>query len=298
MALIPVRSEVDYLASNHTKQSLRPQPSLGAQIERLPLPRERFSPLAGNCLPTMSAFGLVPAMLRYGTRRLRPGRSERHRFLMLAGYLVQPSAEVMRVSKVFQSIPILLTGVRAALAPTMLAIALFGASRLQFGLCLVAGFLSDIFDGVLARRLNVASPALRRFDSAADTMFYLAALYSVWHVYPRVIGSRGAALTALATLEILRYAFDWLKFGREASYHMWSSKLWGIALFVAFFSLLACASDNATVSAAVYLGLLADLEGLAISILLREWKTDVPTFVHALMQRRLSAPEFTASATD
>lgn len=217
---------------------------------------------------------------------------------MLAGYLVQPSAEVMRVSKTFQSIPILLTGARAALAPTMLAIALFGASRVQFGLCLVAGFLSDVFDGVLARRLNVASPALRRFDSAADTVFYLAALYSVWHVYPRVIVSRGAALTALATLEILRYAFDWLKFGREASYHMWSSKLWGIGLFVAFFSLLACGSDNGMVSAAVYLGLLADLEGLAISILLREWKTDVPTFVHAFMQRRLAAPEFTASSPD
>jgi len=45
MALIPVRSEVDYLASNHTKQSLRPQRPLGAQIE-VTLPRERFSPLA------------------------------------------------------------------------------------------------------------------------------------------------------------------------------------------------------------------------------------------------------------
>jgi hypothetical protein len=36
---------VDYLASNHTKQSLRPQRPLGAQIE-VTLPRERFSPLA------------------------------------------------------------------------------------------------------------------------------------------------------------------------------------------------------------------------------------------------------------
>jgi hypothetical protein len=48
MALLRVRNEADYLASNHTKQSLRPQPSLGAQIEALPLPRERFSPLADS----------------------------------------------------------------------------------------------------------------------------------------------------------------------------------------------------------------------------------------------------------
>jgi hypothetical protein len=45
MALIRVRNDADCLTSKHTKQSLRPQPSLGAQIEA-PLPREWFSPLA------------------------------------------------------------------------------------------------------------------------------------------------------------------------------------------------------------------------------------------------------------
>ena len=48
MALIPVRNEAYCLTSNHTKQSLWPQPSLGAQNEGLPLPRERFSPLCGS----------------------------------------------------------------------------------------------------------------------------------------------------------------------------------------------------------------------------------------------------------
>lgn len=40
MAPVRVRNEADYLASNHTKQSLRPQSSSGAQIEALPLPRD------------------------------------------------------------------------------------------------------------------------------------------------------------------------------------------------------------------------------------------------------------------
>jgi hypothetical protein len=42
----------------------------------------------------------------------------------------------------------------------------------------------------------------------------------------------------LGALELGRYVFDLAKFGREASYHMWSSKAWGIVLFVAFFGLL------------------------------------------------------------
>mgnify|MGYP006920663574 CR=1 FL=1 len=40
------------------------------------------------------------------------------------------------------------------------------------------------------------------------------------------------------------------------------------------------------VALAIYVGILSDLEGLAISMLLREWQTDVPSFVHALRIRR------------
>jgi CDP-diacylglycerol--glycerol-3-phosphate 3-phosphatidyltransferase len=166
-----------------------------------------------------------------------------------------------------------------------------GASRLQFACCLTAAFLSDIFDGVLARRLRVATPGLRRLDSTADTLFYLAALYSAWYLYPEAIRSRAAPLIALAVLEVTRYAFDWLKYRREASYHTWSAKAWGIALFVAFLSLLAYGSDNATLTFAIYLGIAVDLEGLAISAVLPQWQSDVPTVFHVL------APRLTALKT-
>jgi hypothetical protein len=39
------------------------------------------------------------------------------------------------------------------------------------------------------------------------------------------------------------------------------------------------------VSVAIYIGIAADLEGLAISMVLREWKTDVPTILHAFRLR-------------
>ena len=78
---------------------------------------------------------------------------------------------------------------------------------------------------------------------------------------------------------------DFLKFRREASYHMWSSKAWGIALFVAFFSLLVFGSAGAALCA-IYVGIVADFEGLAISLVLPSWKADVPSFVHALRERR------------
>jgi CDP-diacylglycerol--glycerol-3-phosphate 3-phosphatidyltransferase len=66
---------------------------------------------------------------------------------------------------------------------------------------------------------------------------------------------------------------------------MWSSKLWGVALFVGFFALLALGIAGLPVSMAIYVGIVADLEGFAISIVLREWKTDIPTIFHALRLR-------------
>jgi len=189
------------------------------------------------------------------------------------------------VSRSLRFLPASLTALRAALAPTLLVITYAGASHFAFGLCLAVAFLSDVFDGILARRLNVATARLRRLDSATDTLFYLVALGCVWHLHREALQSRAGALLALAALEAVRYAFDWIKFRREASYHMWSSKLWGMALFVAFFSLLALGSDNAAIGLAVYIGICADLEGLAISLVLERWQTDVPTLIHALARR-------------
>lgn len=174
---------------------------------------------------------------------------------------------------------------RISLAPVVVILALYRPSAAAFGLCLLLAFLSDVFDGIVARRLNVATPNLRRLDSAADTIFYVAATFAVWRLHPAAITERLVSLGALAILELARYATDFAKFGREASYHMWSSKLWGVALFVGFLAVLAFDSFGVPVSLAIYAGILADIEGLAISFVLLEWKSDVPTVFHALQIR-------------
>ncbi len=74
-----------------------------------------------------------------------------------------------------KSIPLALTLLRALLAPVVLLHGYFGGLPEAFAVCLIAAFLSDYFDGVIARRLGVATPGLRRLDSAADSVFYLAA---------------------------------------------------------------------------------------------------------------------------
>jgi phosphatidylglycerophosphate synthase len=188
-----------------------------------------------------------------------------------------------------KSMPLLLTALRALLAPVVVLLSLCAPWPQAFAGCLVAAFLSDVFDGMLARHLKIATANLRRLDSVADTLFYAACAFAAWHLYPALITEHLGSLEILGGLEIMRYVLDFLKFRREASYHMWSSKVWGIALFAGFFGLLVIGSSGVVVSCAIYLGIVADLEGLLISLVLPRWRADVPTFVHALRARRADA---------
>jgi phosphatidylglycerophosphate synthase len=190
------------------------------------------------------------------------------------------------------NIPLLLTALRAVLAPVLLLLAWYYPRPAAFGVCLILAFLSDVFDGILARRLNVATPGLRRLDSVADSVFYVAALLAAWHLHSTELQVYLPALVVLGALEVVRYAFDLWKFRREAAYHLWSSKLWGICLFVGFFSLLVLGRGGLFAGVPIYVGILVDIEGLAVSFVLREWKSDVPTIVHAWrLRREHDAPE-------
>jgi phosphatidylglycerophosphate synthase len=193
------------------------------------------------------------------------------------------------VAEMIKSVPILVTGLRALLAPVVVLLSLFAPLPQAFAVCLVAAFLSDIFDGVLARNLGIATANLRRLDSVADTLFYAACVFAAWHLYPAAITQHVGSLMVLGILEVMRYGLDFLKFRREASYHMWSSKVWGVALFAGFFGLFVLGSSGLAVACAIYVGIIADIEGLLISLVLPRWQADVPTLVHAWRVRHAEA---------
>jgi phosphatidylglycerophosphate synthase len=184
-----------------------------------------------------------------------------------------------------KKLPLALTATRAILGPVVLLLAILWPDPIAFGLCLTIAFLSDIFDGIIARRLNIATEGLRRLDSIADSIFYIGAAGAAWILHPQAILDRIYPILILLALEILRYIIDYYKYRRETSYHMWSSKLWGIFLFIGFMSLLAFNDQGIFVTLFIYIGIVADIEGLAISLTLKKWTHDVPTIFHALRLR-------------
>ena len=189
-------------------------------------------------------------------------------------------------STLLKSIPVGLTALRLLLAPVLVWMVYVDAPSLLFAAVVLVAFASDYFDGVIARRLGVATPALRHFDSRADLVFYATAAWTVWMRRPDV--ARSVAIPALVVigLDVLRYIFDFAKFGRDVAYHAWSSKAWGLSLALALILLLGFGITRPFVPIAVWLGIAAQIEGLSISMILTRWTTDVPTIFRAINLRK------------
>jgi RimJ/RimL family protein N-acetyltransferase/phosphatidylglycerophosphate synthase len=178
--------------------------------------------------------------------------------------------------------PAILVAIRAMCAPAIVAAERLGASGQVLAGILGVAVMSDIFDGIVARRLGVATERLRRADTAVDSAFYLAATVALALRAPDVLRRNLAGVGVLAALELSRLILERAKFGRMAAYHMWSAKAWGIALWLGLSEAFLTQEAGPFFRVAVGAGILADLEGLTASLVLSTWQHDVPSLWHAI----------------
>ena len=184
-----------------------------------------------------------------------------------------------------RSVPMGLTVLRLLVAPVLVWLVYARAPGLVFAGVVLVAFVSDYFDGVIARRLGVASAELRHFDSRADLVFYATAAWAVWRLHPDVVRSVAIPALVIVGLDVVRHVFDFAKFGRDVAYHAWSSKVWGLSLALALVLLMGFGVSQPFIGITVILGLIAQIEGLLISVALPVWTHDVPTLIHALRIR-------------
>ena len=92
--------------------------------------------------------------------------------------------------------PWILVIFRLLAAPGLIALALSGlSSGVAAALLLSLAVLSDIFDGVIARRMKVVTPALRTWDSRADVVFWLGATAALLLMHPALLPSLSTPAT-------------------------------------------------------------------------------------------------------
>jgi CDP-diacylglycerol--glycerol-3-phosphate 3-phosphatidyltransferase len=185
-----------------------------------------------------------------------------------------------------EQIPSAMAGVRVGLGPALIVGAALSWNPLALAGIVVTALLSDIFDGVLARRWRCDTAGVRRFDTLADTAFYVCVAVALWLAQPEIWRSNGRLLTILLGLELARLVFDMGKFGKAASYHSYLAKAWGLVMAIAVIGVFALGRPNPLIAVALGLGIACNLEGLAMSVVLPVWRKDVKGLAAAWHLRR------------
>lgn len=142
------------------------------------------------------------------------------------------------------------------------------------------GLISDIFDGIIARRMGIATAKLRQLDSQVDAGFWLAILITATIQHFDGVARYGHWMAALLVLEMTIYLVNFIRFGRAGSTHAWSAKLFGLFLLAGFTELFLTGAAGGWFFAMLIVGTFAQLEGLAIACLLPRWQHDVRSILH------------------
>jgi CDP-diacylglycerol--glycerol-3-phosphate 3-phosphatidyltransferase len=186
------------------------------------------------------------------------------------------------------NLPIALIVFRLLLVPIILALAYFigESAKLSILILMYLGLLSDILDGIIARKQNISSEKLRRMDSQTDMVFWLSIGFTTWLLYPKLISDNAMVIFAIIALEITCYAISLIKFKKETCTHAFLSKLWALSLLVAFTSLIGFNHAGIPFAVATILGFLSYIDVILIILILPKWTHDIPSAYHAYLIRK------------
>jgi CDP-diacylglycerol--glycerol-3-phosphate 3-phosphatidyltransferase len=150
----------------------------------------------------------------------------------------------------------------------------------------IYAIVSDIFDGVIARHLKISTPEMRQLDTKIDTVFWFSCLFYLCINQSQFIKTHSVQIFILVLFEIFVMVLGKIKFQQRISYHTILSKFWALCLLWFFIDIIL--NDKCKVSFLIsfWYGVFAQLEIIAIAIILKTNQTDVLSVLHAIKFRK------------
>jgi CDP-diacylglycerol--glycerol-3-phosphate 3-phosphatidyltransferase len=169
---------------------------------------------------------------------------------------------------------------RLGLAPVLLGLAWFQFRSVYFWTLLFA-LSTDAADGYIARRSGQASSKGAQLDSRADLAIILTVPVGVWLLFPEFVRRHAGVVLALVGVHLLTYALGLLKWRRLPSYHTWGTKVAAVLLATTVLLLFWVDQIEWLLYPAVFVAFLSYIDEIFITLTLRRWESDVPTWWHA-----------------
>ena len=178
------------------------------------------------------------------------------------------------------SIPNLLSILRLLSMPLLL-LAAWSGNQLWFLVMLAILLLMALADGILARRLGQVTDFGAELDSWGVLAAFVTVPLGAWILWPEIVHREAVYIIALVISHMVPAFLGLLKYGRLTSYHTWASKLSSVLLSLAiFWVLLGGPAWPFRVICPVVI--LAGIEEIFMTGILRQWQTNLPSLWHAL----------------
>lgn len=176
------------------------------------------------------------------------------------------------------TLPNIFSLLRIIMVPILIYLAAIDKSNL-FLILAILTLSTDAIDGYLARKLNQITNLGTTLDSIGDMMMYFTMPFCGWLLWPDMIMEEIIYIILVMVAFFVPMIAGFLKFGRMPSYHTWLAKsstmfisiatlIWFIWKFPILFRF------------AVIIQIMVMIEYVAITIRLKEWRGNIPSFWH------------------
>ena len=186
--------------------------------------------------------------------------------------------------RIIRQIPNALTISRFFIAAFLVLDAKNGyASKYFLPLFIFAGF-SDFLDGFIARKMKATTSHGCVLDGYADIALSVGAFLSAYWLYPAIIKKYIWGVVILLFLQIASWVFSIIKFSRMTSYHTYSAKIWGIAIFISL-GIVFAFSNGSLLLLMLLVGILSNIDEIVITAVMPYWRGEISNFNMALRLR-------------
>ena len=157
----------------------------------------------------------------------------------------------------------------------------------MWNIFIIINFLTDIVDGIIARRFNMQTEIGAKLDSFADNLTYLLAFIGLFIFKMEDIRPHLVSFIIFIGFLVLTIVFSLIKFRKFPSFHMYTTKIGGYiegAFFICLFTLGFYAPFYYLV---IVWGIMGAIEHIAIQMALPEMRSNVKGLYWVLKEKKL-----------
>jgi len=176
------------------------------------------------------------------------------------------------------TVPNLFSILRIVSVPILIYIAYIGKGNLFLILAAIS-LSTDAIDGYIARKLNQVTNLGTTLDSVGDMMMYFAMPFCGWLLWPEMVMEEIIYIIFNIIAVFVPMIAGMIKFSRMPSYHTWLAKT--STMFISIATMIWFIWEYPILfRLAVILQVLVMIEYVAITIRLKTWRGNIPSFWH------------------